>query len=181
MSTRPLVRGVTLVELAVVLAIMAIVLGWAVPAMARWVQDIRASALANALVSDLQRARSEAIRRGTPAVLCTRAGPVCGVDGWESGWLLFADTNDNARLDPGEETIREAPAAPHGWRFRGNSPVARYVAYHALGQTKMVNGAFQAGTLTLCPGPAGQGAARKVVINSHGRPRLERGLPGSCD
>lgn len=181
MSTSASERGVTLVELAVVLTIMAIVLGWAVPAMAQWVHNIRASALAGAFLSDLQLARSEAIRRGAPAVLCARAGPVCGEGGWESGWLLFADTNDNARLDPGEETIREAPAAPHGWRFRGNSPVARYVAYHPLGQTKMVNGAFQAGTLTLCPGSAGGGVAYKIVINSHGRPRLERGPSGSCD
>lgn len=172
-------RGVTLVEVTVVMAIMAIMASWAVPAMTQWVRDIRASVLTNAFLADLQLARSEAIRRGSPVVMCARAGQACDTGaGWEQGWLLFADGNDNARLDPEESIIREAAAIPDGWQLRGNTPVARYVSYHALGQTRLVNGGFQAGTLTVCPVSALTAKPRRIVINSHGRPRVETGAHG---
>ena len=155
-----------MVELAVTLSIMAIVIGWAVPGMAQWVRDVRVSVLTNAFLADLQLARSEAIRRGAPVAMCARMGPVCGANaGWEQGWLLFADVNDNARPDPGEEIIREAPAIPAGWSLKGNGPVSHYVSYHSLGQTKMVSGAFQAGTLTICPVSSAVVKVRKIIIS----------------
>jgi type IV fimbrial biogenesis protein FimT len=173
-------RGATLVELVVVLLVAALTLAQAAPALARWVQDARAFGLVAMLLADLQWARSEAIRRGTPVVVCARAGSVCGEGGWEGGWLLFVDDNGNAQLDEGEHLLREAPALPPGWHWRGNQPVDRYVAYHALGQTRLVGGAFQAGTLTLCRQGDTPVKVRRIVINSQGRPRVEEGDPAAC-
>jgi prepilin-type N-terminal cleavage/methylation domain-containing protein len=56
--------GVTLVELLVGIAILAIVLALGVPSMREWMVSQRVSSVANELVTDLQLARSEAIRRG---------------------------------------------------------------------------------------------------------------------
>lgn len=62
-APRPTV-GVTLVELLVGIAILAIVLALGVPSMREWMISQRVSSISNELVTDLQLARSEAIRRG---------------------------------------------------------------------------------------------------------------------
>jgi len=57
-------RGVTLLELLVVTAVLSIVLGLALPAMGQWVDSVRMGTLVRAFHTDLQLTRSEAIRRG---------------------------------------------------------------------------------------------------------------------
>lgn len=173
--------GLTLVEMLVVMAVLAVTATLAGPVMAGWLQDIRAATLANTLLADLHLARSEAIKRGSPIVLCRRAGDACGLDGgWEQGWLMFSDSNGNGRLDPGEEVIRVAPAAPADWLMQGNTPVSEYVSYHPMGRTRMINGAFQAGTVTICRAGGTEVRARRVIINSMGRPRSQKAVLDRC-
>lgn len=184
MENRKYSAGVTLPEMMVVVTIVAVLCVVAVPAMTRWIEDLRAGALANSLLSDLQLARSESIRRGYPVVACVATDSRCRSEGnWEQGWLLFADINNNAMRDAGEEIIRQTRVEPHGWRLWGNGPVRFYVSYHPLGQTRLINGAFQAGTLTLCLPSQPNATSRRIVINSRGRPRTERVHQGAvrCD
>jgi type IV fimbrial biogenesis protein FimT len=56
-------RGLTLVELAAGLAVLAIVAAIAVPSLASMFERIRLSGAANELAADLQLARSESVRR----------------------------------------------------------------------------------------------------------------------
>lgn len=55
-------RGLTLIEILVTVAILAIVLGLGIPSMREWMMKQRVSSIAAELVTDLQLARSEAIR-----------------------------------------------------------------------------------------------------------------------
>ncbi len=55
-------RGMTLIEILVTVAILAIVLGLGIPSMREWMMKQRVSSIAAELVTDLQLARSEAIR-----------------------------------------------------------------------------------------------------------------------
>lgn len=165
-------KGFTLIELLISLPVLMVVLAISIPAAARWNHHFRAVALANSVLSDLQLARSESIRRGVPVVVCKRAGENCVQSGgWHQGWMVFADANNNAARDSGEEVIRVADPVPAGWKVLGNTPVRSYISFHPLGQTQLISGAFQAGTILICNASASK-SVRRVIINSRGRPRV---------
>jgi type IV fimbrial biogenesis protein FimT len=94
--------GFTLVEVMVVMAILAVLVAWAVPNMARFVNQRRVELLANRLSDDLQFARSEALRRNARVLFCNgAAGNGCDADvaatAWSAGWRVCYDANaDNA-------------------------------------------------------------------------------------
>lgn len=176
--------GFTLIEMLAVLAVMAILLGLGSAGISRFLDATRLRTLSNDLLRDLQLARSEAILRGQRVVLCAaNASEDCSsVDGWHQGWLMFEDVNNNGLREATELAIRFRPAAPHGWQIAGNNPVARYVSYDSLGQTRLMAGGFQAGTITVCKtGSSGSSAvARQVVVNSVGRPRGQDAVIERC-
>lgn len=168
-------RGVTLVETLVALTVVAVVFGIAAPSMASLLEASRLRTLSNDLLDHLRLTRSEAIRRGQRVVMCAAASATAcsSGSGWHQGWLVFEDANNNGWLDDGEVVVRYRQQAPAGWAMTGNTPVARYVSYDPLGATRMVNGAFQAGTLTICKIRTEAGEARRIVVNSMGRPRSQ--------
>jgi len=176
-------KGITLIELMTVMAILAVLLGLGSASFNRLMESTRLRTLSNDLLNDLRLTRSEAILRGERVVMCAAAtADACSnVAGWHQGWLLFQDANNNGWRDAGEPVLRFRPAAPAGWTMAGNSPVARYVSYDALGATRLTGGAFQAGTVTICRSGASNAPARRVIINSVGRPRSEEAILGRCD
>ena len=175
-------KGYTLVELLVVLAVGALLMLIAVPALTGMLNSQKAISTINALYTSLNLARSEAIKRNARAVLCKTAdGLSCTHNGgWEQGWILFHDANNNAVFDPGETVLHQQGPAPAGVRLTGNLPVAHYVSYSPAGTAKLPSGAFQAGTFTLCMASAPSVDIRQVVLPSTGRARTQKGKIGDC-
>lgn len=175
-------RGLTLVELVTTLAIAVAVLAIGVPSFRRAIESRQLDRAVMALFSNLSLARSEAIKRNAPVVLCKSAdGRACSGDGgWEQGWITFHDPNNNAALDAGEAVIQQADAVGAGVRFSGNLQVARYISFSGLGAPRTVGGAFQAGTLTACHDKAGGRAGRQVVLSATGRARLGKAPATDC-
>ena len=174
--------GATLLELMVVLAIAAILLLAGVPGFASLAHSSRLSSATNEMVSSLHLARSEAIKRNSRVVVCTSAtGNFCAASGgWDQGWMVFHDANNNASVDAGESVILAQPALPQGYRMKGDSKVSRYISYSSSGGTKHVSGAFQAGALTLCNASGSSDAARKIIISSTGRARIVKVVLATC-
>lgn len=173
----------TLVELLVVIALTAILASLAIPSMSALLNSQRSSSLAFAFLNSLNLARSEAIKRNARVVLCKSADALlCTRSGaWEQGWIVFHDVNNNAELDEGEEVIELRGAVAPGLRLTGNTPVANYVSYSPSGAAKLVSGAFQAGTLTLCLVPVSEPDVRKLILSGTGRARSVRGTASDCD
>lgn len=174
--------GVTLIELLVLLVLVAVFQTLAAPALSGLANSMRLSAGVNRFFSSVHLARSEAIKRNARVVLCKSAtGNACAsTGGWEQGWIVFHDANNNAALDAGEVLLLREQALPHPIRLAGNSHVAGYVSYTPMGTTRLTSGAFQAGTLTLCPQSATRVEARQIVISSSGRPRTIRAMVDQC-
>lgn len=97
-------HGVTMIELVIVIAIAAILALIAIPSMVSVVRDFRQKTALSLLTSDLNLARSEAIKRNTRMLVCVRnsAGADCasGTD-WKAGWVVCTDANSDNQCDDG--------------------------------------------------------------------------------
>ena len=102
-------RGFSLVELLVTLVVVAIVLAWAVPTFGPTLAATRVTATTNEIIGALGSARSLATTKGRGgATLCGTDGPdECDITGnWNSGFMLFADSNSNGMHEPAERIIQ---------------------------------------------------------------------------
>ena len=87
--------GVTMIELLVVIAIAAIVAMIALPSLQSTLNNFRQKSAQSLLVSDLNQARAEAIKRNTRILVCVRnsAGTGCGSGAnWQVGWVVCTDS-----------------------------------------------------------------------------------------
>ena len=175
-------RGVTLPEVLVVLAIAGVLQAFGAPALASLIDGVRVGRGSESLFLTLQQARSEAIKRNGRVVVCkSDDGARCVTGGgWEQGWLMFQDGNNNARLDTGETVLLRQAALDRPVRLSGNSQVANYVSYTPTGNASLISGAFQAGTFTVCRQSNVPLDARQVVLSSSGRVRSQRVKLGQC-
>lgn len=172
----------TLVELLVVVALAAIMASLAIPSMSAFLNSQRVISLASAFLNSLNLARSEAIKRNGRVAMCKSANAVSctHVGTWEQGWIVFHDANNNAELDDGEDIIELRGGVGPGLRLSGNTPVANYVSYSASGSAKLMSGAFQAGTLTLCLEPVSTPDVRQLILSATGRARSVRAAASHC-
>lgn len=89
-------RGFTLVELVITVAIIAIVMAYAVPAYSRFVAQNKVQSFAYALAADLNNARSEAIRRGQAVEVCAASDTTVAsctgavASNWSKSWITVA-------------------------------------------------------------------------------------------
>jgi type IV fimbrial biogenesis protein FimT len=172
--------GLTLVETLVSTTVAAVCVGVCVPFATGFSRSAALGGTANLLLSDVLLARSEARKRGVPAVLCKSAsGSECADSGgWEQGWIVFVDTDGDAQRDAAEVLLHHAQPLPPGLRVAGNLTVSRYISFHPAGGTRTTSGAFQAGTVTLCWTELPD--ARQVIISATGRPRIHKATLAAC-
>jgi len=173
-------RGFSLVETLVVLALLAIVLGLAVPGVAALRSRHALQAVAEDVWNSLMLARSQALVHQQRVVLCPVAsGNTCNVLGqWQQGWQVFVDSNHNGQRDAQERILQSRSALPPGVNLRGNGTVGQAVAYDADGRSEGRHGELLSGTLAVCR--AGLNEGWKIVINALGRPRMEQAEAADC-
>ena len=173
--------GFSLVELLAGTTVAAVLSALAIPAMTGMLVAQQTTSLVNALVASIHFTRGEAIKRNGRAVLCKSAdGQTCSASGgWEQGWIVFHDRDNNAVPLAGEPVLLRQGPSP-GLRLSGNMPVARYVSYSATGSAKLMSGAFQAGTFTLCPVSGPPTLARLIILSPTGRPRIYKATAADC-
>jgi len=164
-------QGFTLVELVVTLAVAAIVMAAAVPSFQNFIQNNRITAQANELVTALNLARSEAIKRGVPVRVCTSVnGTGCAAaGGWQQGWIVFSDIDGLGTPDTGtgqclatEDCLLRVVNGP----LDGNATVTApslFLVYQASG---MVSAALTfTHTIPQCTGDQ----ARTISVSATGR------------
>ena len=175
-------KGFTIVELIIGLSVAAILLSLAVPSFSTLVMNNRITTQANEFISSLALARSQALKRVSRVTVCGSAdGASCaGSGGWQQGWIVFADDDNDAAVDGGEEILRVYSALEGGNTLVGNTNVANYISYVASGSTRLTGGAFQTGTLVLCDSRGAGPHARAINVSVTGRSRVEDTSPVTC-
>lgn len=94
--------GFTLIELMVTIALAAIILTQAVPSFHSLVQNNRLISQKNEFISNLNMARSEALKRSTRVTVCASTDKTnCDSTNWGQGWIVFSDRNGDSVLNAG--------------------------------------------------------------------------------
>lgn len=165
--------GFTLVETMVTLSLLAILASLAAPSLThlRHAQQVHAASIDLAMAFVL--ARQEAITRHKAVLVDNQDGE------WASGWQIFVDLNADGVHNDGEPVLQSSTGSARGVRISGNTPVSRYVRYLASGEAKLLSGAFQAGTITVCH-ESGQQPLRRLVLSASGRLRTMRDKAANC-
>ena len=176
-------RGHSLIELLTVVCLMGVLATVAVPAMSSMMGSLQLTSTTNGFFSHILLARSEAIKRNSRVALCKSSDGIscAAAGGWEQGWIVFHDVNNNGSREDTEPIMQRELALPASLRLTGNLNVAHYVSFASTGAAKLVGGGFQAGTLTVCQYSAGGSMVRQIVLNAAGRPRVQKGSAVSCD
>lgn len=169
--------GLTLVEMLIVIAVMAILATVATPNVTALLYDSSRTAAANSFIHATFLARSEAIKRNDVVTLCKSSdGQTCSrsVD-WNAGWIVFVnkDRDDPPVRDRDERVL----ATYQGWQQGTITSTRDSFSFRSYRQG-VVNG-----TVVFCD-PRGSAHARAIIINHAGRPRIARrdsnGRPLRC-
>ena len=109
--------GLTLFELLIGILVLSILLTAGVPSFQSTVNNNRLAAQTNALVTALNLARSEAVKRGEPVSVCasTDQASCSGATAWTRGWIAFTDASGTAgAVDASGDTVLQAWQALSG-------------------------------------------------------------------
>jgi len=106
--------GVTLIELLAVILVVAILVGLGVPSYRYVTNDNRVASEIDALLGDMQYARSEAVKEGQMVTICpSQSQTACdSTNHWENGWIVFSDVNGNQTVAAQSDILRVQAALP---------------------------------------------------------------------
>lgn len=174
--------GFTLIELMIAIALVAILLATAVPALDDFTNDARQTGAINDFISAIHISRNTAITTNSRVTMCASAsGTNCEFAAWDSGWIVFGDLNSNGSLDVGE-TIVSATAAAEGLNIQsGEFPAALMYRPNGRAMTNALTG--NSGEFTVCDF-RGTEHAKVILVELSGRPRMSEtkanGAPPTC-
>lgn len=141
--------GFTVIELMVVTVVLAIAGVYAIPAADNFFKSTRMRASEGELVTALQFARSEALRRGETMNLSAVNASV-NTNEWGNGMRVWFDTDDDGAYDAGEE-IRVVGSFHSSITVDGTNGVSA-IAFRPTGMTNL--GATL--TITVCDDRTGE-------------------------
>ncbi len=169
-------NGFTLAELVIVLAVLSVLAGLAVPAFVQLARSARTHAALHAVTASFATARIAAISQGKPVTVCPSAdGLHCRRDlAWEEGWIIFLDPSKTAAPASSEQVLQQlAPTMP-GMELRSTAG-RHFVRFQPTGFSYSSNL-----TLRLCAQDQKEEIA-SVRVNNAGRSYVRRPAgPTAC-
>jgi type IV fimbrial biogenesis protein FimT len=114
-------RGVSLVEIGIVLLIIAIVVAMGIPSFSEYLQNTQVRTATESIMSGLQTARNEAVRRNAPVTFALTAPDTAGGTGWTVALARTGEVVKSAAAGEGSRTaiVRPGPADAFSITFTG--------------------------------------------------------------
>lgn len=168
-------KGVTVIELMVAVAVLAVLASVAVPSYRFLVIKNDIASHSNRLLATLLYARSESAKRNLSVSVCWSAsGTTCGgtvSQGWDDGWIVFVDTGADGSFHTATDTIIRIEGPVSGGTSLKSS-YANFVRYEPTGSSNTF------GSFTLCSEDNDPQFTRQLDVSGSGRPRISEG--GTC-
>ena len=170
--------GFTLAELMIALTIASILVMAGAGSFRNVTTQNRIAGEVNGLLGDTQFARAEAIKEGRPVTVCASTnGTSCApTTSWDTGWIVFSDSNGNQTVDPGERVLRVQRAFNGGDTFQADNAVSA-VTYNRQGFAFGLPGTV---TLALHDPTARPDWVRCLAISIVGGLQIQLSGTGNC-
>jgi len=167
-------RGFTLIELMVAVALTALLLSMAVPALDHFTTSARQTSAINDFVASMHIARSTAVTTNFRTTVCPSANGVsCEAVTWNQGWIVFADRNSNQAVD-GDEVVVSSSDGYNRLDIE-TAEFGQFLMYRPNGRVMTVSANGNSGQFTVCD-DRGSERAKVVIVDLSGRPRLSKVL-----
>jgi type IV fimbrial biogenesis protein FimT len=170
--------GFTLIELLITIVVLSILLASGVPAFKDFIKNNRVTAQTNDLISIIQLARSEALKRGANMVVCASddQATCTGKDTWADGWIVFSDLDlDNAPdvgtgkcLDTEDCIMATRTGLPEGSTLTTNADNVRFLPTGLADNTVACDSQNKTVCFTLKAKNCEKNQARKVTVTPQG-------------
>lgn len=165
--------GFTLIELIVTIAIAAVLAALAVPSFVQYQRNSELTSLTNSLLAAVNAAKGEAMKTGRNAFVVPKG------TGWNSGWIVYVDTNrDNAYTEGTDIAVQTQDALKSYFSITGNNIAAGstpYIKFDNSGYSVDNSAAPAALSLTIArtdaPSTSALEETRRVVVARTGRVR----------
>ena len=171
-------RGFTLIELMVTVALVAIMMVLAAPSFITFQRNSELTTTANSFLATLASARAEAMKRQ----LRTFVIPFDGTN-WASGWKVFVDSNSTVTASAltmdttGDILLSSVDALPSSITIDTTSatsfvhPGGKYVMFNGTGFMGLIGGGFPSGGADSLDFSNGS-ETRRVLVSVAGRARV---------
>ena len=163
------IHGFTLIELIVTITIAGILVAIATPYLGSFISSTRLTTQANELLTDLNTARSEAVKRASYVGVCaSTSGSSCTSGGsFLNGWVVFLDADNSGTWTSGDSIIKV-----HGALDGGNTTVSgsSTVIFNSSGSLENSSSTI---TYTFCDSALQK--SRQISVTATGRASSETG------
>ncbi len=173
--------GITLIELLVTIAILAILAAFAYPQMRNMIRHNRAASLSNSMQADLLYARGQAAATRSYISICPVANPgdqTCATNSgtYDNGWLVYTSSAANTVYDGTAANLRRVGQAAVNASLR--SSINGVITYNSRGML-LSSGDQQATSDVLFYACSKTSATDTVGVSANGTPGVSLSAAGS--